>query len=157
MCQFACFVAHIHVFPGCQIASEITYHTYQSVCTSVDNDNSLGVIQPMQHAFALEGNYDKFLLLLSLKRIHILCVFTKIIVPISSHYTDVTMSELVSQITSLTIVYSAVYSGKDQGKRQSSASLAFVTGEFPAQRASNAEIFSIWWRHHLTVVAAMLP
>ena len=23
-----------------------------------------------------------------------------------------------------------------------------VTGEFPAQRASNAENFSIWWRHH---------
>ena len=23
-----------------------------------------------------------------------------------------------------------------------------VTGEFPAQRASNAEFFSIWWRHH---------
>ena len=25
-----------------------------------------------------------------------------------------------------------------------------VTGEFPAQRASNVENFSIWWRHHLT-------
>ena len=25
-----------------------------------------------------------------------------------------------------------------------------VTGEFPAQRASNAEIVSIWWRHHGT-------
>ena len=24
-----------------------------------------------------------------------------------------------------------------------------VTGEFPAQRASNAERFSIWWRHHV--------
>ena len=23
-----------------------------------------------------------------------------------------------------------------------------VTGDFPAQRASNAETFSIWWRHH---------
>ena len=23
-----------------------------------------------------------------------------------------------------------------------------VTGEFPAHRASNAEFFSIWWRHH---------
>ena len=23
-----------------------------------------------------------------------------------------------------------------------------VTGEFPAQKAINAEIFSIWWRHH---------
>ena len=25
-----------------------------------------------------------------------------------------------------------------------------MTGEFPAQRASNAEIVSIWWRHHAT-------
>ena len=25
-----------------------------------------------------------------------------------------------------------------------------VTGEFPAQRASNAENVSIWWRHHDT-------
>ena len=25
---------------------------------------------------------------------------------------------------------------------------ATVTGEFSAQRASNAENFSIWWRHH---------
>ena len=24
-----------------------------------------------------------------------------------------------------------------------------VTGEFPAQRASNAENVSIWWRHHV--------
>ena len=40
--------------------------------------------------------------------------------------------------------------GADQRKHQSSASLAFVpvTGEFPAQRASNAENVSIWWRHH---------
>ena len=29
-----------------------------------------------------------------------------------------------------------------------------VTGEFPTQMASNAEIFSIWWRHHEHVHAA---
>ena len=33
-------------------------------------------------------------------------------------------------------------------KHQCSASLAFVTGEFPAQMASNAENVSIWLRHH---------
>ena len=38
------------------------------------------------------------------------------------------MSAMASQITSLTIVYSAVYSGADQRKPQSSASLAFVWG-----------------------------
>ena len=36
------------------------------------------------------------------------------------------MGTMASQITSLTIVYSAVYSGADQRKHQSAASLAFV-------------------------------
>ena len=44
------------------------------------------------------------------------------------HYNDVTMSKIASQIISLTIVYSTVYSGPDQTKHQSSASLAFVRG-----------------------------
>ena len=63
--------------------------------------------------------------------------------------------------------YSSGYSGANQRKHQSSASLAFVrgihqwpvnsphkgpitrNGEFPAQRANNAENASIWWRHHV--------
>ena len=44
------------------------------------------------------------------------------------HYNDVIMGSMASQITSLTIVYSAVYSGADQRKHHSSASLAFVRG-----------------------------
>ena len=43
-----------------------------------------------------------------------------------SHYNDVIMSALASQITSRTIVYSNFYSGADERKHQSSASLAFV-------------------------------
>ena len=42
------------------------------------------------------------------------------------HYNNVIMSSIASQITSLTIVYSTVYSDADQRKHQSSASLAFV-------------------------------
>ena len=38
------------------------------------------------------------------------------------------VSEMGSQITSLTVVYSTVYWGADQRKHQSSASLAFVRG-----------------------------
>ena len=38
------------------------------------------------------------------------------------------MNAMASQISSLTIVYSTVYSGADQRKHQSSASLAFVRG-----------------------------
>ena len=43
-------------------------------------------------------------------------------------YNDVIMSAMASQITSLAIIYSTVYSGADQRKHQSSASLAFVRG-----------------------------
>ena len=44
------------------------------------------------------------------------------------HYIDVIMTTMASQITSLSIVYSTVYSDADQRKHQSSASLAFVWG-----------------------------
>ena len=46
----------------------------------------------------------------------------------SAHYSDVIMGAIASQITSLTIVYSTVYSTADQRKHQSAASLAFVRG-----------------------------
>ena len=46
----------------------------------------------------------------------------------SWHYGNVIMSAMASQITSLMIIYSIVYSGADQRKHQSSASLAFVRG-----------------------------
>ena len=64
------------------------------------------------------------------------------------------MSEMMSQITSLTIVYSTIYS--DRSKKTSRLHItglcegnSSVTGEFSAQRASNAENASIWWRHHV--------
>ena len=43
------------------------------------------------------------------------------------HYNDVIMSAMASQITSLTTLYSTVYSGANK-KHQNSASLAFVRG-----------------------------
>ena len=46
----------------------------------------------------------------------------------TEHYGDVIMGATASQITSLTIVYSTVYSDADQRKHQSSASLTFVRG-----------------------------
>ena len=45
-----------------------------------------------------------------------------------TNYNDAIMAAVASQITSLTIVYSTVYSGADQWKHHSSASLAFVSG-----------------------------
>ena len=67
------------------------------------------------------------------------------------HYGDVIMGAIASQITSLTIVYSTVYSDADLSNYQSPASLAFVRGihrgpvnspqKWPVTR-------KIWWRHH---------
>ena len=51
---------------------------------------------------------------------HVICIL--------AHYSDVIMGTIASQITSLTIVYSTIYSDADQRKHQSSASLAFVWG-----------------------------
>ena len=45
-----------------------------------------------------------------------------------THYGDVIMDTMASRITSITIVYSTLYSGADQRQHQSSASLAFVQG-----------------------------
>ena len=47
---------------------------------------------------------------------------------VRTHYCDLIMGPTASQITSLTSVYAIVYSGTDQRKHQSSASLAFVRG-----------------------------
>ena len=46
----------------------------------------------------------------------------------TQHNSEVKMSMMASQITSVSIVYSAVYSGADQRKYQSSTPLAFVRG-----------------------------
>ena len=69
------------------------------------------------------------------------------------HYSYVILGTMASQITSASIVYSTVSWGTDQRKHQSSASLASVRGIhrdlwIPAQKASNAENVSIWWRQH---------
>ena len=74
-------------------------------------------------------------------------------IALSMHYDDVIMTTIASQITSLTVVYAIVYSGVDQRKHQSSAHWPLCgeftgPGEFPAQKASNAENISIWLRHH---------
>ena len=60
---------------------------------------------------------------------------------------------MASQITSVSIVCSAVCSGANQREYQSSASLALVRGIHRSpmnsthKMASDAEYVSIWWRH----------
>ena len=90
----------------------------------------------------------------------------------SYHYDDVIMGAIASLITSLTIVYSTVYSDADQRTHQSSASLAFVCGihrgsvnsphKWPLTRkmmtssclvsfSSMVNIYPPWWRHQMEI------
>ena len=63
----------------------------------------------------------------------------------NTHYNDVIMTTMASQITSLKMVYSTVCSVADHWP---------LWGEFtgdrwiPRTKASSAENVSIWWRHH---------
>ena len=64
------------------------------------------------------------------------------------------MGAMASQITSLTIVYLTVSSTRRSKKTSKLRVTGLcegnipVSGEFPAQKASNAENFPIWWRRH---------
>ena len=63
------------------------------------------------------------------------CISTSVVINVAQfidhikiHYSDVIMCTMASQITSITIFYTTIYSGADQRKHQSSGSLAFVRG-----------------------------
>ena len=83
-----------------------------------------------------------------------------VIIPL--HYDDVIMGVMESQITSLTSVYSTLYSSVDQSKHPSSASLAFVWGihrgpvNSPHKCQSRGKCFHLmtssccWKAHHIT-------
>ena len=62
------------------------------------------------------------------------------------------MGVVASQITSLTTVYSTLYSGTEKKSKLRVSGLCEgnspVIGECPAQMTSNMENVSIWWRHH---------
>ena len=66
---------------------------------------------------------------------------------LTMHYSEVIMGTMSSQITSLTIVYSTVYSGADKKPKLFVTGLcagkSLETSEFHAQIASNAENVSI--------------
>ena len=85
------------------------------------------------------------------------------------------MSGMASQITNLTIVYWTVYSGADQRKHESSASLAFVRGihrwpvNSPHKGPVTRKMFPFdyviiigeslresWWRHQMETFSALL-
>ena len=70
------------------------------------------------------------------------------------------MRVMVSQITSLRIVYPTVYSRRRSRKTSKFRVTGLcegnspMTGELPAQRVSNVGNVSIWWRHHIVITFA---
>ena len=78
------------------------------------------------------------------------------------HYSDVIMKAMASQITSITIAYSAFYSSADQRKHQSSALLAFVRGinrwplNSPHKGPVTRKYVPILWRHPVLLVVQRL-
>ena len=76
------------------------------------------------------------------------------------YYDDVIMSAMASQITSVSIAWSTVLSGTDQGNIKSRViglceGNTPVTVGFPSQRVSYEENVSIWWRHHVDMVRCL--
>ena len=65
------------------------------------------------------------------------------------HYSDVIMGAMVSQMFTQPFIRAQI---KNQTSKFRVTGLwagnSPVSGEFPAQRTSNAENISIWWRHH---------
>ena len=73
------------------------------------------------------------------------------------HYDDIIMSTMASQITSLTSVYWIVYSGTDQRRHQSSASLAFVRGIHRSPVNSPQKVPVTWKMSPFDDVIMILP
>ena len=72
-----------------------------------------------------------------------------------THDSDVIMSTMAFQITSLTIVYSTVYSDQRKTSKLCVTGLceanSLVASEFPKQRASITENVSIWRGYHANI------
>ena len=124
------FKFHWSLFLRDQLA--ITQHWFRKWLGAVEAPSQyLNQCWPssLTQIFGIRGRWDKFLWLWQDEIINeneilgLLTLTWRLL-----HYNDVTMSAMASQITRLTIIYSAVYSGTDQRKHQSSAPLAFVRG-----------------------------
>ena len=74
------------------------------------------------------GTFDMVLCMWSVTHGSTRCMYPYSLGKSCFHYGEVIISAMASQITSLTTVCATVYSGADQRKNQSSASLAFVRG-----------------------------
>ena len=74
-----------------------------------------------------------------------------------THYYDFITGGMASQITSLAVVYRLLRHRSKKTPQLRVTGLCEgnspMAGEFPAQRSSNAENVSIWWRHHARLIS----
>ena len=115
---------------------------YHSICfMSKNSPTKLAVyalvVLPLKHISVRKGLHNEYS--------HVFHITWYSFVGVAWHYSDVIMGAMAFHINSPTIVYSTVYSGADQRKKSElrvtglCAGNSPVTGEFPAQRTSNAE------------------
>ena len=129
---------------GSSLYQEMVYHLYEASRQNELNSNQI-----------LKVSFKETPLKMSSAKWQPCCSGLIVLTLSGTHYSDVIMPAMASEITSLMIVYSTVYSGADKKKTSKlrvtglCAGNLSVTGEFPAQRASTAENVSTWWRHHM--------
>ena len=99
--------------------SKIVFSHWLKLCSAVDKNRSWGRFNIKTSSYQYRNSH-------CITRSDDRLIFI-VVIPIP-HYDDVIMGAIASQITSLTIIYSTVYSDADQRKLQSAASLAFVRG-----------------------------
>ena len=102
-------------------------------CWEVANYGSLGIITREELSWDWWNSAIKFITMSksSILELSERCLFLYVwalLLHFNSHYSDVIMSALTSQITSLRVFTKPFIQGADQRKHQSSSSLAFVRG-----------------------------
>ena len=120
--HFQCRSYVLSIYEHCPLTCSVIYVSTggnqflpRCKCISADRDGDSG-------KWPTSGMYSSKCL--SVKILSLESIFVRY----NLHCCDVIMGATASQINSLAIVYTTVYSGADQRKPQSSASLAFVRG-----------------------------
>ena len=118
------FLTYIDIHISAESATEVPLSLFPLIMCNLQKYHLCHMISENSETTHLLHGCDKWYIILS-RVVYFMAKWTNR--PLF-HYIDVIMTTMPSQITSLTVVYSAVYSDADQRKHQSSVSLAFVWG-----------------------------
>ena len=135
------------------------WHWRQSFFVKTDNENTSSYSLQHQRSYSGPGHQSVGI---TSEKIHknrkilleLPCLFrNNFQVCLVSHYGDVIMGAIASQITSLTLFTQPFIQTQIKEIKLRVTGLCAGnspgTCEFPAQMANNAENVSIWWRHHV--------